>query len=168
MKKVIATSIVGGLLLAGLAIPSQAATTTVSAATKAKLIYIIQEEKLARDVYAAIAKIGGSQKFSNISPSEQTHLNELAAIMKVYGIADPTIGLKAGVFKDTKLTALYKTVMAKSALSAADALAVGVLIENIDIADLNADLKTITQPDIKAVLNLLLAGSQKHLAAFSR
>ncbi|MEY3279924.1 MAG: hypothetical protein RIR63_1116 [Actinomycetota bacterium] len=35
-----------------------AATPTVSATLKAQLIYIIQEEKLARDVYAALAKSG--------------------------------------------------------------------------------------------------------------
>ena len=168
MKKILASSLVGGVLLAGLATSSHATTPTMSAATKAKLFYLIQEEKLARDVYSEMAKLGVSRKFANITPSEQTHMNELALVMKVYGIADPTSGLKPGVFNDRNLSALYKTVMAKATLSSADALAVGVLIEKTDIADINADLKSITQSDLKSVLNQLLAGSQKHLAAFSR
>ena len=43
------------------------ATPTVSATLKAQLIYLIQEEKLARDVYAALAKSTGINKFANIT-----------------------------------------------------------------------------------------------------
>jgi hypothetical protein len=52
--------------------------------------------------------------------------------------------------------------------SSADAIAAGVLIEKTDIADIEKMIKGFTQADIKTVLNSLLSGSQKHLAAFSR
>jgi hypothetical protein len=52
-----------------------AATPTVSKTLKAQLIYIIQEEKLARDVYAALAKSTGINKFANITKSEQSHMD---------------------------------------------------------------------------------------------
>jgi hypothetical protein len=145
-----------------------AATPTVSATLKAQLIYIIQEEKLARDVYAALAKSTGINKFANITKSEQSHMDQLKVILKTYGIKDPTLNLKVGVFVDKKLTALYKTLMTKGALSSADAIAVGVLIEQTDIKDLNTLSKSVTQADIKQVLANLLKGSENHLAAFSR
>lgn len=168
MKKLLTATILGGLVLATIASPTQAATPKVSATVKAQLIYLIQEEQLARDIYAALAKKGISQKFSNITSSEQTHMNAMAAVLKTYGIANPTTGAKAGVYKDAKLKALYKTLMAKAAKSPADAIAVGVLIEETDIADINKLMKSVTQDDIKNALELLLSGSEKHLAAFKQ
>ena len=47
-------------------------------------------------------------------------------------------------------------------------IAVGVLIEETDIADINVMAKNVTQADIKLVLANLLKGSKNHLAAFSR
>jgi hypothetical protein len=143
------------------------ATPTVTATLKAQLIYIIQEEKLARDVYSALAKTTTINKFANITKSEQSHMDQLKVILMTYGIKDPTLDLKVGVFVDKKLTALYKTLMTKGALSSADAIAVGVLIEQTDIKDL-ALIKNVTQADIKLTLANLLKGSQNHLAAFSR
>jgi hypothetical protein len=58
--------------------------------------------------------------------------------------------------------------MAKAAKSPADAIAVGVLIEETDIADINKLMKSVTQDDIKNALELLLSGSEKHLAAFKQ
>jgi hypothetical protein len=144
------------------------ATPTVTATLKAQLIYIIQEEKLARDVYSALAKTTTINKFANITKSEQSHMDQLKVILMTYGIKDPTLDLKVGVFVDKKLTALYKTLMTKGALSSADAIAVGVLIEQTDIKDINAMTKNVTQADIKLTLANLLKGSQNHLAAFSR
>lgn len=164
----ISTLAISGLISVATLPIASAVTPTLSATLKAQLIYIIQEEKLARDSYAAIAKFNTSNKFKNITPSEQSHIDALATILKTYGIKNPITGLKAGVFVDKKLTALYKTVMDKAALSAADAIAVGVLIEETDIADINVMAKNVTQADIKLVLANLLKGSKNHLAAFSR
>ncbi len=161
----LSTTLLASLWLAPI---SQAATPKVTATQKAQLIYIIQEEKLARDVYAALAAKGYSQKFGNITPSEQTHMDLLAGILKTYGIANPTTGLKAGVYKDKTLTALYAKIMSTATKSSADAIAAGVLIEKTDIADIEKMLKGFTQADIKSVLNSLLSGSEQHLAAFSR
>lgn len=168
MKKFVVSAILCGIAIAYVSNPAQAATPKISASVKNQLVYLIQEEKLARDVYNALAANGASQKFSNITPSEQAHMDALALILKTYGIANPTIGLKAGSFKDAKLTSLYKSVMAKAVKSPADAIAVGILIEKTDIADLKKLIKLVTQDDIIAALNLLLSGSEKHLAAFSR
>jgi hypothetical protein len=168
MKKYLAKSMIVAFALGAVIGPVQASTPTVSSTVKTQLIYLVQEEKLARDVYAALATSGISRKFSNITPAEQTHMTALAATMKNYGIADPTAGLKSGIFKDSSLAQLYKTLMAKARLSSTDAISVGILIEQTDIADINKLLKSVTQSDLLATLHLLLSGSQRHLAAFQR
>jgi hypothetical protein len=150
------------------ALPGQAATPTISASTKAQLLYLIEEEKLARDVYAALDAVSISPKFKNISGSEQTHMDAVALLLKTYGIKNPTIGKAPGEFTNKSLTALYKTLVAKGKLSELDAISVGILIEKKDLADLATLSKTVKKADIKLTLANLKKGSENHLAAFQR
>jgi len=157
-----------GIAVIATVLPAQAATPTVSATTKAQLLYLVEEEKLARDVYAALDAVSVSPKFKNISGSEQTHMDAVAVLLKTYGIKNPTIGKAAGEFTDKSLTALYKTLVAKGKLSELDAISVGILIEKKDLADLATLSKTVKKADIKLTLANLKKGSENHLAAFQR
>lgn len=56
--------------------------------------------------------------------------------------------------------------MAKGIGSAQDALAVGVLIEQKDIEDLETALKNTTKVDLKRVYTNLMNASYKHLDTF--
>jgi hypothetical protein len=111
-----------GIALIATVIPAQAATPTVNATVKAQLLYLIEEEKLARDVYAALDAVSISPKFKNISGAEQTHMDYISALLVTYGIKNPTIGKKAGVFTNKSLAALYKTLVTKGKKSSIDAL----------------------------------------------
>ena len=155
---------VAAVIAVGLAITPVANGATINAKTKAELIYLIQEEKLARDVYASLTDMG--RKFQNINRSESTHMGLVADLLKAYGIKDPTLNLKPGVYKDKKLTALYKKIMKNAKNSYADALAAGILIEETDIADLNKLIANTQNADVLDVANRLLNGSQNHLQAF--
>ena len=84
---------------------------------------MVEEEKMARDVYAALAIKTGSQRFANISRAEQIHLNEVSAVLKTYGIWDPTLTRSAGVFYNQSLGNLYTALVAKGSLSWNDAKA---------------------------------------------
>lgn len=165
MKKIITT---GLLALTLLATTTPAYAATLPATVKAQLVYLVEEEKLARDVYAVLAKSSGNQKFANITKSEQTHMNNISAILKTYKISDPTIGAKAGVFKNATLARLYKTLITQGKKSEAEAIKVGILIEEKDIADLDKLAKIVTQADVKSAIALLRSGSVNHLAAFKR
>ena len=157
-----------GIALIATVIPAQAATPTVNATVKAQLLYLIEEEKLARDVYAALDAVSISPKFKNISGAEQTHMDYISALLVTYGIKNPTIGKKAGVFTNKSLAALYKTLVTKGKKSSIDALQVGILIEEKDLADLATLSKSITQTDIKTAVAFLKKGSENHLRAFKR
>ena len=86
---------------------SAAVTARPTTAQKLQLQYLVEEEKLARDVYAYLAANVTSQKFSNIIKSEQTHMDNAAAILKKYNFSNPTLTRAAGVFRDQELQALW-------------------------------------------------------------
>ncbi|MDD2819317.1 MAG: DUF2202 domain-containing protein [Candidatus Nanopelagicales bacterium] len=147
---------------------AQAQAVSVSPELKAQLVYLVQEEKLARDVYTTLYAATGVRQFSNISSSERTHMTLMQGILKTYGIADPTVGLPVGSFKDASLSALYKKLIASGKTSTTAALAAGVAIEKKDITDINVMLKDNPPADVTSVLQRLLSGSKSHLAAFAR
>ena len=157
-----------GLAVIATALPAQAATPTVSATVKAQLLYLVEEEKLAHDVYAALDAVSISPKFKNISGAEQTHMDYISALLVTYGIKNPTIGKKPGEFTNQSLSALYKTLVTKGKKSSIDALQVGILIEEKDLADLATLSKSITQTDIKTAVAFLKKGSENHLREFKR
>jgi len=83
-----------------------------------------------------------------------------------YRLADATPAV-AGKFNYPELQSLYDELVALGSKSLEDALAVGVLIEQTDIADLKAALATTRERPIRNVFNNLLDGSYNHLAAFT-
>jgi hypothetical protein len=168
MRKIIATAAV----VAMMAVPVTAGAATVTAkptaAQRAQLQYLVEEEKLARNVYTYLATTVTSQKFSNIARSEQTHMDNIAALLKKYGIFNPTLTRDAGVFRNSQLQSLYNELIAKGSAGITQAFAVGVEIEKLDISDLQKMMQSSAPADMASALVLLLKGSQNHLAAFTR
>ncbi len=130
------------------------------------LLYMREEEKLARDVYAALSAKWGIAEFQTISQSEQMHMDSLKTLLDRYGLADPAQA-QAGKFTDSALQALYDSLMAQGSQSIAEALKVGGLIEEVDILDLQSRLAQTDNADIQQVYNNLLRGSGNHLRAFA-
>ena len=134
----------------------------------ANLLFMIEEEKMARDLYTAFYGLYTSQSFQMIASSEQMHMNELKFLLDNYSIADPTIGKAAGVFTNADLQALYNQLLAQGSVSLTEALKAGAAVEEIDILDLQSRMAETTQSDILAVFSQLELGSENHLRAFVR
>ena len=132
------------------------------------LTFIVQEEKLAHDLYVQLARTSGAVQFQNILNSESTHISLVQGLLATYNIVDPTIGLAEGEFVDQELQALYDSLLASGSVDRAGAIAAGIAVEEKDIADLEAMLATDLPSDVASVLERLLSGSQNHLAAFQR
>lgn len=130
------------------------------------LVYMREEEKLARDVYRYLYQKWNLTVFDRIQESENRHFGAVGTLLARYGVADPAANDVAGVFSDPKLAALYAELTSKGSVSVKDALEVGVRIEQSDIADLEDALKGATKLDIKRVYTNLLDGSLSHLEAF--
>jgi hypothetical protein len=144
------------------AIPVSALSTDEAAA----LLYMREEEKLARDVYTTLYATWKFPAFQNIAASEQTHMDQLGLLLTRYHLTDPA---KApGVFTDPKLQSLYITLVAQGRQSISAVLKVGSAIEEIDIVDLQTRLAQTDNADIQQVYTSLMNGSYNHLKAFSR
>ncbi|MBK8476993.1 MAG: DUF2202 domain-containing protein [Opitutaceae bacterium] len=157
MKKLI-------LLVLAALVPAAFALTTVDSAN---LVFLKQEEKMARDVYQVLHAKWGHPTFAAISVSEQRHIDSVTGLLKRYGIKDPTPAAP-GVFTIPELQALYDQLIAEGTKSLQDALEVGVLIEETDIDDLQRMLETTRERPISRVLTNLQRGSYNHLEAFTR
>ncbi len=164
MKTAVALAV---LVAIGMA-PMANAATRPTTAQKLQLQYIVEEEKLARDVYLYLAENVTSSKFANIARSEQSHMDQIAAILKTYNYFNPTTTRAPGVFRDKSLQALYNTLITQGSVDVAAAFQVGRDIENLDIKDLQVMLKSKMPADMKLALDNLLKGSYNHLAAFNR
>jgi hypothetical protein len=57
----------------------------------AALLFMREEEKLARDVYNTLYEIWGQPTFTNIAASEQTHMDEVKLLLERYSLADPAL-----------------------------------------------------------------------------
>lgn len=130
------------------------------------LLFMYEEEKLARDVYTSLGALYTQPMFSNIASSEQTHMDSVKGLLDRYGLAVP-VADTADVFNNADLQKLYNDLTAQGSQSLAEALKVGAAIEEIDILDLKESLEETDQEDIRQVFESLLAGSYNHLNAFS-
>lgn len=138
----------------------------LDAAETAQLLFMREEEKLARDVYAQLYARWGSPVFGRISQSEQRHFDAIKVLVDRYGLADPAAGRAVGEFSDPGLQALYGDLVAKGQASIVDAFLVGATIEDLDIRDLNAAIAATDNVDLKTVYQNLEAASRNHMRAF--
>lgn len=131
------------------------------------LLYMWQEEKLARDVYMKLYEMYGLQIFKNISESEIRHMAAVAALISKYGLNN-TGPVEPGVFSYPELQELYNALIENASRGLVDAVLAGAFIEEKDIVDLKEIISKIDNPDFKKVYENLLKGSAHHLAAFAR
>lgn len=144
----------------------QVTTGELSEAEIEDMLFMREEEKLARDVYLTLYDQWGLPLFQNIAGSEQAHTDAIKALLAQYGVDDPVGENEVGVFTNADLQALYDQLIADGSQSLSDALRVGVAIEEIDILDLLEALTHTDNADIIRVYENLLSGSENHLRAF--
>lgn len=133
-----------------------------------ELQWMREEEKLARDIYAAMATKYTDNIFKNIAASEQKHFDAIGEKLALYRIEDPAADTAPGEFTEPELQALYIELFDKGSLSRTDALEVGVIIEQQDIVDIEAALIGLTSKPLILTYKHLLNGSESHLAAFTK
>jgi hypothetical protein len=135
-------------------------TSVLTDEVKASLLYMLEEEKLARDVYNTFYDQYKNTVFSNIEDSEVRHVAAVQRLVDGYGLTeDPEI---IEFFQDLKTG-----FIAQGSVSLEEALNVGIIIEEQDIDDLTNYLDLQLPSNIKQVYTNLLAASENHLAAFT-
>ncbi|MGC8722038.1 MAG: DUF2202 domain-containing protein [Caldisericaceae bacterium] len=141
-------------------------TTQLTGSQEKGILYMVEEEKLARDVYAYLYNLWGITTFSNIKDAEQTHMDQVLSLVDQYKLQAPATLDSVGVFSDPHLQELYNTLINQGSQSVTDALKVGALIEETDIIDLQNYSNETESSSVKTVYLNLMNGSENHLRAF--
>jgi len=147
------------------------------------LVYMWNEEKLAKDVYLALNAVQPSNQLSNIAnKAESQHQLSMESLLTKYNLVNTVIAsyntanntaittlaeIPAGVYTLSPLQTLYNTLYTQGSVSKQAALETGCKVEVTDVNDLNADLNTAgTAQDLVSVFESLRAGSYNHYWAF--
>lgn len=147
-------------------VPEPDPSDLIVQAEKDALIFMREEEKLARDVYLEMNDTWSMTVFEHISASEQTHMDAVLNLLEIYGLEDPVGDNERGVFGNQILQNLYDDLTEQGRQSVIDALKAGAAIEEIDILDLENYYQEIDRADIITVFENLQKGSRNHLRAF--
>jgi hypothetical protein len=144
----------------------QTEITYLSGDEESHIVYMREEEKLARDVYLTLADTWQLPIFGNIAGAEQRHMDALKRVLDLYDVADPVVDDTVGVFANTHLADLYTELVTLGNTSLMNALIVGATIEDLDLYDLDEMLGNAENDHVQLVGNNLAKGSRNHLRAF--
>lgn len=137
---------------------------------KDAILYMREEEKLARDIYNLLYDKWEINPFDNIRQSEQIHMDRMKTLITTYQLEDPVTknNDKPGVFTNILLQQYYNELSISGSNSLIDALKAGAKIEELDIADIEERIKQTGRQDIVSSYNFLKMASENHLRAFVR
>ncbi len=138
---------------------------------QATMLFVREEEKMARDVYITLYNQWADPSVYNIATkSEQKHMDSVKAMLDNLGIADPVVSDATGAFTHTAIAGLYSQLLTRGAVSLNEALAVGAYIEEYDIVDVqkakNEIIAGSNQLPIIQTYDNLICGSRNHLRSF--
>lgn len=155
--------VIGAPLMAADVLPQDVADT---------LAFMREEEKLAHDVYLHFSLLYAEQEapsmiFTNITASEQRHTDAVKELLDKYALDDPAADMGLGEFENEDLQTLYNGLVSTGEEGFEEALGVGVVIEQKDMADISdAITLSAAYADIVKVYTNLLLGSERHLSSF--
>lgn len=139
----------------------------ISEAEAESLLFMREEEKLARDIYITFFEQYDLRVFDRISQSEQKHMDRILCLLNYYQLNDPVIN-EVGVFSNPEIQELYDALLVQGSQSLVEALTVGAIIEDVDIFDLTEALQQTDNEAIVFILSNLRCGSTNHMRAFTR
>ncbi len=140
--------------------------TVLTQEEKDDLIFLREEEKLARDVYLFSYDRYGEEIFNRISQSEQRHMDKVLTLLEKYNLTDP-VSSERGVFTNQTLQKLYDDLIALSGSSLIEALKAGATIEDLDIRDLGINQDRTTMSDLEDLYRKLKCASENHMRGFN-
>jgi hypothetical protein len=146
---------------------SKTEAATLSPREEEGVLFIWEEEKVARDLYSELRRETDLSIFTDLARSEQSHMDQAKSLIDEYGLEIP-IEDEPGVFSNQTLDDLYNDLLARGMRSQGDALKAAATFEEISIVDLEKELEAADNEDVRVVYQGLLAGSRKHLRSYVR
>jgi hypothetical protein len=181
-------------IFCSLFVPPLAMAGVLDSGETAHLVFMREEEKLARDVYLTLAaRYKTPSTFARIAEgSEQTHTDTVRDMLEKYGILDPnpdannlpsSIGVFTGADYGWYFTEKYNALVGRGMVSLLEALYVGAFIEELDMLDITGCPAVIVETSavigegqcgltytdeaaLKTMYAHLIDGSKSHLRAY--
>ena len=138
--------------------------TEFTNADSAALLFMLEEEKLARDTYTYLENLWEINQFSNIKKSEQSHMNAVRGLLDQNNISYTLLAY--GEFNNPDIQELYDQFVDYGSEKRENALEVGANIEDLDIVDLANFIDATTNSAMIKVFESLQCGSRNHLRSF--
>ncbi len=136
---------------------------------KENLIFMYNEEKMARDVYLALNAVNPSKTLQNIAlRAEQTHMDLVYGLIEKYDLdTQDLLSLAPNEFSLSSVQTLFDSLHERGLPSLQASLETGCMVEVTDINDLLTQMELIEGiEDIELVYENLLSGSYSHYWAF--
>ena len=143
---------------------------TLTKQQEADIQYLMEEEKMARDVYRVFAGLYGRPSFMHIKESEQIHLELMQELARESGVPIPsTVEMdEEGLFKERGLRKIYDRSVKDGSRSLEAALRASAGIEETDIRDLRVAYENAGDERARDLYQRLERASYNHLRAFTR
>jgi hypothetical protein len=141
----------------------RSSSAPLSPSDRSTLLYVSEQEKLARDLYAALSETWRLDVFHTTSGSEDIHADALRTLLGRYKLPDPALGLSRGEFSREDLAERYDDLMARGRFSPVEALKAAASVEELEIEDMGARLLHVQAPEIQSVLESVVASDKHHL-----
>jgi hypothetical protein len=148
---------------------SETPVAALSDAQKESLLFMYNEEKMARDLYVSLNALNPIKTLENIAlRAEQTHMEMVYELITKYDLDTQNLTeLAPNEFSNAAVQNLYDALYERGAPSLQASLEVGCMVEVTDINDLNVHLAEVQGiEDLEAVFENLRAGSYTHYWAF--
>ena len=136
----------------------------LSGTAVAALLFQIDEERMAGELYTAFGAKWGLPPFANIPKAEARHESVLRQLAIRAGLPAPAA--VAGKFDDAEVQKRYDALLALGSESADGALRTGAYVEEVDITDLNTLIAQTDGGALKDAAIALRTASGHHLKAF--
>lgn len=141
--------------------------TALTQDEKNTLLRMIEEEKLAGDLYVKFYEKWGNSVFQKVARSEDKHEASVKKLLDAYGLTDPRL-TAAGTYNDADLQALYDTLLEKGMQSESAALDVARQFEVDDINELQDAQERTDKANLDRVFSNLERASRKHEQHFTQ
>lgn len=157
-------------IFAMVAVCSSAQTAISPSAERNAILYNMEEEKMARDLFTAFENKWNSQVFSNIARTEQDHFDYLLKMAQEMNMEIPEAILSngEGVYTNETLQKEYNSMLASGSKSLIDALTVGARMEEMEIVDLHKVMDVTDHTKVFLTYDRLFSAARNHLRAFVR
>jgi hypothetical protein len=136
-------------------------------ADEIEFIFAVREdEKIARDLYISFFGKFGLKPFENIGKAEDNHIKATEKLFDYYEIDYPALSGN-GKFENAIRQKLFDSLLLK-VNTELDAFKVMAVLEESNIVEYGAVIKTVVNPNIKMVIENLAKASANHFKAAIR